>query len=1016
MGDASSLFSGTFLGNNHTITQTASYSENYVGLFRRVNGATIKDLTVAGSLSTSVKFMGGLIGYVDGGNVLIENCHVTATLNSTVSGDGTHGGFISHIPNGNVTFRDCSFTGTFNGTNTYAWGGFVGWAEYKTAQNQIAQLNFSNCIFAPASVNISATSCFNYSRCRDQNSTLTLGTDCYYTQAIGTEAIQGQLVYAQQEGINKVVNAADGNTYYIRCTVSGLSSEYTYEGTPVLPTPTTVTADDGTALTAGTDYTLTYSDPTGRIPGEQTVTITGNGTTYVGTATISYTLTRSSSLPELQLGDVNFDDQRTLGDVTLLVDMVRGRVATNDQADVDGSGVVDAEDVGMLVAIILGKPFRIDLSATNLSLKAGQTQQLTATFLPAGEYTQTLTWATSDAAVATVSEAGLVTAVGSGSCVVTCSAYGLTGECRVGVYSSDDYVDLGLPSGTLWAKRNVGATQEQDYGQYFAWGETEPKDTYSWATYFDSNNGSSSSFLKYNSANMALQPEDDAATVNCGAAWQMPTKAQMEELFNSQYTTVTMETVNYIKGFRITSIANGNSIFLPAAGYNYGTYVVNTNYNLFYWARELSAYGKASANYLYGTVNDVSFSVETISRYYGIPVRPVLVEKAVRATSITLSKNTLALNLREPAQLTATVLPADTETKTLAWASSDPDVAKVDDNGLVEAVAAGTCTITVTTTDGSGLSASCTVTVAYSPVDDHEYVDLGLSSGTLWATTNIGASNPEDSGLYFAWGDTIGYAPSDEHDFSWKNYIHSYVTEENNYDPNDGPFYLSKYNDKDRSYDGIMDNVIDLMPEDDAAFTNWGPNWRLPTQSQIEELFVSDYTTKTQATRNGVQGLLFTSKTYPDRSIFIPAAGHYGGPNLTFDYGGNIWIWARTLETSSTGCPYAWHATGNDWPVTTSHRCLGLPVRPVVAYRCVESVTLSATEITCAVGDTIDLTFTLLPADAVDKKVRWIEGNEDVVDVGWDGVITAVAPGKCKITVQAVKGGAAASCTVTVTE
>jgi len=82
----------------------------------------------------------------------------------------------------------------------------------------------------------------------------------------------------------------------------------------------------------------------------------------------------------------------------------------------------------------------------------------------------------------------------------------------------------------------------------------------------------------------------------------------------------------------------------------------------------------------------------------------------------------------------------------------------------------------------------------------------------------------------------------------------------------------------------------------------------------------------------------------------------------------------------------------------------------------VESVTLSATEITCAVGDTIDLTFTLLPADAVDKDVRWIEGNEDVVDVGWDGVITAVAPGKCKITVQAVKGGAAASCTVTVTE
>jgi len=985
------VFSGTFLGNNHTITQTASYDLEVCGLFRWVKGATFKDLTVAGSISSSRKFMAAIVGDILGGNVTFDNCHVTATLNSSVNGDGTSAPFVGYQANGTVAFNNCSFTGSLIGTNTTLWSGMMGWGE------GAVRATFSNCIFAPTTVNIGGNnSGATYARGRS-GFTMTLGDGCYCTYQLDTA--QGILVYAtQQTGINKVIHAADGKDYYMTCTVSGVNSEYTYRDTPIQPVPT-VTAADGTVLTEGTDYTLTYSDPTGRIPGQQSVTITATSGTYVGSQTISYTVVRDSSLPELQLGDVNYDDTLTIADVTLLVNMALGRVATNDLSDVNGDGSVTTEDAAMLVAIILGKPYSLTLSATSLCLKAGKSQQLTTTFTPAGEYTQTLEWTTSNAEVATVSSEGVVTAVGSGSCVVTCSAYGLTATCEVSVYSADDYVDLGLPSGTLWAKCNVGATEPKGYGSYFAWGETQPKATYTSANYTKS-------------GITAMTAADDAATVNWGAAWQMPTKAEMEELFNSTYTTQEWTTENGITGVRITSKANGNSIFLPATGYysDY-TYAMNTNYSIYYWTSTLYSRYTANAYHLYGNKNSTPY-VDAGSRYYGYSVRPVLVEKAVRLTSIQLSETTLTIAIDEASQLTATVLPANAETKTLLWTTSDAQVATVDVSGMVTPVAVGSCIITATTTDGTALSASCTVTVA--PIlNGHEYVDLGLPSGTLWATTNIGATSPEQSGLYFAWGDTIGYAPSDEHDFSWKNYIHSYVTEENNYDPNDGPFYLSKYNDKDCSYDGIMDCVEDLMPEDDAAFTNWGPNWRLPTGGQIAELFEGGSTTQTQTTRNGVQGLLFTSKTYPDRSIFIPAARHYGGSNLTFDNEGNIWIWAGTLNDAE--CPKAWHTAGYDH-ITTAYRCLGLPVRPVVAYRCVESVTLSATEITCAVGDTIDLTFTLLPADAVDKDVRWIEGNEDVVDVGWDGVITAVAPGKCKITVQAVKGGAAASCTVTVTE
>lgn len=991
--DQSHVFSGTFLGNNHTITHTASYDKQVVGLFRWVKGATFKDLTVAGSISSSQKFMAALVGDILGGNVTFDNCHVTATLNSSVEGDGTSAPFVGYQANGSVTFNDCSFTGSLVGPNTTLWSGMMGWGE------GAVRAIFSNCIFAPTTVNISDNSGATYARGRT-GFTMT-SVACYCTHQLSTQ--QGFLVYANpQEGINKIISAADGNLYHMTCAVSGVESEYTYSGTPIQPVPT-VKSVDNTTLIEGTDYTLVYSDPTGRYPGAQTLTINATGGTYVGSTTIAYTVVRDPSLPELKPGDANLDDTLSVADVTTIINIVRGKVASNQWADVDGDNSVTVQDAEIVVAMILGKAIRIMLSNSTLSMRAGQTSQLSVSFYPEGEYTQGITWATSNAQVATVSAEGLVTAVGSGSCVVTCSAYGLTATCEVSVYSADDYVDLGLPSGTLWAKCNVGATEPKGYGSYFAWGETQPKGTYTSANYTKS--GIS-----------AITAADDAATVNWGAAWQMPTKAEMEELFNSTYTTQEWTTENGITGVRITSKANGNSIFLPATGYysDY-TYAMNTNYSIYYWTSTRATYS-ANAYHLYGNKNSTPY-VDAGSRYYGYSVRPVLVEKAVRATSLTLSKNTLALNLREPAQLTATVLPADTETKTLAWASSDPDVAKVDDNGLVEAVAAGTCTITATTTDGTALSASCAVTVA--PIlNGHEYVDLGLSSGTLWATTNIGASNPEDSGLYFAWGETTGYAAGDGHDFSWQNYAYIDVPEGiegYSYDPLDGPFYLSKYNGKYCSYDGIMDNVIDLMAEDDAAFTNWGPNWRLPTGGQISELFERDFTTQTQTTRNGVQGLLFTSKIYPDRSIFIPAARHYGGSDLTFDNEGNIWIWAGTLNDNNSMCPYAWHTAGYDH-ITTSYRCFGLPVRPVVAYRCVESVTLSATEITCAVGDTIDLTFTLLPADAVDKDVRWIEGNEDVVDVGWDGVITAVAPGKCKITVQARKGGAAACCLVTVVE
>lgn len=133
------------------------------------------------------------------------------------------------------------------------------------------------------------------------------------------------------------------------------------------------------------------------------------------------------------------------------------------------------------------------------------------------------------------------------------------------------YVDLGLPSGTLWADRNVGAESPEASGDYFAWGETAPKEAYNWRTYKFCQ-GSSSTLTKYCTHSnfgtvdnkTALDLEDDAAYVNMGAEWRMPTEDEQQELIDK--CDWSWSTQNGTKGYKVTG-PNGNSIFLPAAGY-----------------------------------------------------------------------------------------------------------------------------------------------------------------------------------------------------------------------------------------------------------------------------------------------------------------------------------------------------------------------------------------------------------------------------------------------------------------
>ena len=198
--------------------------------------------------------------------------------------------------------------------------------------------------------------------------------------------------------------------------------------------------------------------------------------------------------------------------------------------------------------------------------------------------------------------------------------------------AAHEWVDLGLPSGTLWAICNIGATSPEDYGDYFAWGETEPKEVYSWATYKWCNGATYNTLTKYcpNSDYGAngfvdnkteLDPTDDAAYVNWGPSWRMPTMGQQEEL--CEECTWQWTTLNGVNGYMITG-SNGKTIFMPAAGYRWNDSLDDAGSYGCYWSRTLYS---SSPYYAYSLYFDSGYVYWFYDyRNSGFPVRAVRVQ------------------------------------------------------------------------------------------------------------------------------------------------------------------------------------------------------------------------------------------------------------------------------------------------------------------------------------------------------------------------------------------------------
>lgn len=368
---------------------------------------------------------------------------------------------------------------------------------------------------------------------------------------------------------------------------------------------------------------------------------------------------------------------------------------------------------------------------------------------------------------------------------------------RVAIENKNDYVDLGLPSGTLWATKNIGANSSIESGDYFAWGETKGyksgKKEFSWNTYKWSK-GDKNKLTKYcdksrfgnngfTDNKIELNLEDDAANVNWGINWRMPSIEQLNEL--REKCTWKWVTYKGTSGYVVKG-SNGKSIFLPATGLLDEVTFKHTNSGC-YWSRTLYTNSPGNpehpeyARRLDFTSDAVRYAFA--SRDAGLSVRPVRITQ------------------KEAEQIAAR---EEAERKAQEQAKREKE--------------------------------------------DREGVDLGLPSGTLWATRNVGANSPEDYGDYFAWGETQGYN-SGKRDFSWSTYKWC----------NGSSSSMTKYCDKG-SYGnkGFTDNKNELDLEDDAAYVNWGSQWRMPSKEQQDEL--REKCTWTWTTCKGTKGYLVKGK------------------------------------------------------------------------------------------------------------------------------------------------------------
>ena len=499
-------------------------------------------------------------------------------------------------------------------------------------------------------------------------------------------------------------------------------------------------------------------------------------------------------------------------------------------------------------------PNSIALNEDSIEIKVGKTFNLTATLDPSNTDHDLFTmWQSGDATIATI-DFGLVTAVAEGECDITVSCLGKKAICHVTVVSP---ISLSLDKNDVTIEKNDSTTltatilPESESGLPITWTSSNTEVA-----------------IVDNGLVIAVEEGECDITATC-----LGTKAVCHVIVIKPIITITLDQDT------VMVLPNHIISLTPSA-----TPVMPDNFTA-----SSSDPTVAAPRIMNGEVQVVGIKEGTATITVGSADGP------------TVPATCLVTVYTEPGDVNCDGFRNISDVTSLInyLLSGDDSSIKVEnaDLNIDGKVAIGDVTALI-----SGLLSGEWPSME---TDDHEWVDLGLPSGTLWATCNVGANTPEEFGDYFAWGETT---PRDFYDWS----AGSSTT-------------MTKYcTSSSYGYEGFTDGKTELDLEDDAAYVNWGKKWRMPTYEQHTELYTQ--CTWTWTTQNGVKGYLVTGPN--GNTMFVPAAG-YHSERAHYSAGTEGRYWLSTLYSDRADHSYCLYFNSGSVSWDDSRRYRGFSVRAV---------------------------------------------------------------------------------------
>lgn len=478
-----------------------------------------------------------------------------------------------------------------------------------------------------------------------------------------------------------------------------------------------------------------------------------------------------------------------------------------------------------------------------------------------------------------------------------------------------DFVDLGLPSGLLWANINVGSQTPSDKGDYYAWGETKPQagKRYHLDDYDPMSNGKGAYDNIGTDINGTLY---DAAQVNWQGPWRMPTKADVQELYANCTVTLTELNGNYVWKFK--SNINDSVIYLPGAGYYNNGYInENSGKRAILWTSTAHETTSEYAYYYSSGYNNNASEIKTLSGWYrnsGMPIRPVarynytlddqsMIQMTTEGVDWEVGQGTATLHgyllgLRYNSQATASGIAYSTDHISDDADDQTPGVEFLStNNGEIANVASGNFTVLQAVVRPNTVYYYRTYVVVggkYYYANEREFgrrmVKLFEDSDILWSNINMGASSIDDGGDYYAWGET-----ETKSEFTKANY----------------------------TYTGNLEDIAGSS--NDVAHVKWGGLWTMPTKADLEELI--NRCTWTEVTKYGQPMYKLVGDT--GDSLFIIKSGSKS------DQSSKVYMWTSNLNATegvNSETAYSSNFFENTRTIDAVSRYLGYTVRPVVKY------------------------------------------------------------------------------------